>query len=321
MTLKLLQKNLAINRQIIYFFEMEFKYYSVKEILKFIEDNGLCINKKFGQNFLINSGVCDTIVKSLDITENDIVFEIGCGLGSLTNRLIDSKAKKVIGFEIDKAYIKHINNIFAEAANFELVEGDFLKTFENAVEKYVKNGEKLIIAGNLPYYITTPILEKIFSSDVPVSKAAFMMQKEVGERIISKEGSKKYGSLSIFCNFYSEPKIIAKISPSSFYPKPNVDSAVIKFELDKNRFPVKDKATFFKVSRSLFINRRKQLKNNLMSSPFIKDLSQSDIVDILKMSNISPDDRGENLSIEKISLLSDNIYNFINSRASCESEK
>ncbi|HBD96366.1 MAG: ribosomal RNA small subunit methyltransferase A [Spirochaetes bacterium GWF1_31_7] len=293
---------------------MEFKYYSVKEILNFIEENHLSINKKFGQNFLINSGVCDTIVKSLEIKENDVVFEIGCGLGSLTNRLIESGCKRLVGFEIDRAYIKHIKTLFAGYDNFNLIEGDFLKTFEDAMKQYVGPDDNLIITGNLPYYITTPILEKIFTSDLNISKAAFMMQKEVAERIISPPGTKKYGSLTIFCNFHSDPKIVAKISPSSFHPRPNVDSSVVRFTIVKDKYPVKDKTLFFKVSRSLFINRRKQLRNNLMNSPFLKDLEQVDLVALLEKSGISPNDRGEILSIPQICELTDNIFEFVKSQ-------
>ena len=110
---------------------MEFKYYSVKEINNFMEAKGLAVNKKFGQNFLINSGVCDTIVKNLELTPDDVVFEIGCGLGSLTNRLIDSPAGKVVGFEIDNAYQKHLTGLFKDYSKFTLIAGDFLKEFEN----------------------------------------------------------------------------------------------------------------------------------------------------------------------------------------------
>lgn len=287
---------------------MEFKYYSVKEILNFLEVNGLSVNKRFGQNFLINSGVCDSIVKSLDITGDDIVFEVGCGLGSLTNRIVSSPCKQVIGFEIDNAYIKHIKDLFKDEEKFSLVPGDFLKNFETVTGQFKGKKQNLIITGNLPYYITTPIIEKIFTSGVKFTKAAFMMQKEVAERIVSPPGSKKYGSISVFCNYYSEPKIVAKITAGSFYPQPNVDSAVVRFTMKNDKVPVVDEKTFFKVTRSLFINRRKQLKNNLMSSPLFENLTQDDVAQVLEESGIKPTDRGETLSIERIALLSDNIY-------------
>lgn len=293
---------------------MEFKYYSVKEINAFLEAKGLAVNKKFGQNFLINSGVCDTIVKNLELTPDDVVFEIGCGLGSLTNRLIDSLAGKVIGFEIDNAYQKHLKNLFKDYSKFTLVSGDFLKEFENAVKMHLAPGQKPVITGNLPYYITTPIMEKIFTGTCGFSRAAFMMQKEVGERVVSKAGNKKYGSLSIFCQYYSQPKIIANISPASFYPQPNVNSVVLRF-VHREFEPLADnEKLFFAVARSLFINRRKQLKNNFALSPFLKAIPLELILQAMEQCSIPMEERGENLSIEQIIHLS-NVINKLNSES------
>ncbi len=283
---------------------MEFKYYSVKEINKFLESKSLAVNKNFGQNFLINSGVCDTIVNNLSLQPEDVVFEIGCGLGSLTNRLIDSPVGKVVGFEIDNAYIKHLKKLFKDYDKFSLYEGDFLKVFAKALDENVRSGQRLIITGNLPYYITTPILDAIFTKGIKFERAAFMMQKEVAERITSGEGNKKYGSLSIFCQYYSRPKIIAKIGPGSFYPRPNVDSAVILFESKPFATPADDEKLFFKVARSLFINRRKQLKNNFQNSPFLSEEEKSLIAQAMENVGIPPEERGERLSIARIVELS-----------------
>lgn len=293
---------------------MEFKYYSVKEINTFLESKGLAVNKKFGQNFLINSGVCDTIVKNLELTPEDVVFEIGCGLGSLTNRLIDSSVGKVVGFEIDNAYQKHLKNLFKGYPKFTLVSGDFLKEFENAVKTHLASGQKPVITGNLPYYITTPIMEKIFTGTLGFSRAAFMMQKEVGERVVSKAGNKKYGSLSIFCQYYSEPKIIANISPASFYPQPNVNSVVLRFVHRKFQPSADNEQLFFAVARSLFINRRKQLKNNFALSPFLKSIPLEFILQAMEQCAIPLEERGENLSIEQIIHLS-NVINKLNSES------
>lgn len=288
---------------------MDFKYYSVREITAFLEKNELSINKKFGQNFLINSGVCDTIVQQLALSENDVVFEVGCGLGSLTNRLIASAAKRVVGFEIDRAYRKHLKSLFGKYESFLLIEEDFLTSFSMAVRRYVHPSDGFIITGNLPYYITTPILEKIFTAteEKHFQRAAFMMQKEVAERVVSKEGSKKYGSLSIFCQYYSQPKIIARISPASFYPKPNVDSAVVLFTQKPDFEKPENEILFFQLAKSLFINRRKQLKNNFAYSPFLKGIDLELILEAMKEVNIPLEERGENLSIDKIIELSNRI--------------
>lgn len=287
---------------------MDFKYYSVKEINTFLQAKGLAVNKKFGQNFLINSGVCDTIVRNLELTPNDVVFEIGCGLGSLTNRLIDSPAGKIVGFEIDNAYQKHLTGLFKDFSKFTFVPGDFLKEFDNAVKTHLAPGQKPVITGNLPYYITTPIMEKIFTGTCGFSRAAFMMQKEVGERVVSKAGNKKYGSLSIFCQYYSEPKIIANISPASFYPQPNVNSVVLRFVHRAFKPQADNEKLFFAVARSLFINRRKQLKNNFAFSPFLKSVPQELILQAMSQCGIPAEERGENLNIEQIIHLS-NVLN------------
>lgn len=293
---------------------MDFKYYSVKEINAFLKANGLAVNKKFGQNFLINSGVCDTIVKNLELMPDDVVFEIGCGLGSLTNRLIDSPVGKVVGFEIDNAYQKHLKNQFKDYSKFTLVSGDFLKEFENAIKTHLAAGQKPVITGNLPYYITTPIMEKIFTGTPGFSRATFMMQKEVGERVVSKAGSKKYGSLSIFCQYYSEPKIIANISPASFYPQPNVNSVVLRFVHKKCEPSADNERLFFAVARSLFINRRKQLKNNFAFSPFLKSIPLEFIFQAMEQCAIPLEERGENLNIEQIIHLS-NVIHTLNSES------
>ncbi len=290
---------------------MEFKYYSVKEIQNFIETNNLSVNKKFGQNFLINSGVADTIAKSLEITGEDIVIEIGCGLGSLTNRLLACNPYKLYGFEIDNAYIIHLQGIFKEFDNFNLVAGDFLKTSASVFEECIKSGRRIVIAGNLPYYITTPIFEKIFTSGINYSKATFMIQREVAGRLTATPGHKEYSSLTVFTQFYNKVSIAAKISPASFYPPPNVDSAVIVFSRHENRIPVKDEELFIKTARSLFISRRKQIKNNFVMSPFLSGYGKDILIEAIANSSIPMTERGENLSLEQIAKLSDELFNLI----------
>ena len=291
---------------------MQFKYFSVKEIQNFITENNLAIHKKFSQNFLINSGVVDTIIKNANIEKEDIVIEIGCGLGSLTNKLIQTDCT-LIGFEVDKAYIKLLKTQFIDKKNFTLIEGDFLKEIEKIKDEINKNKiKKIKILGNLPYHITTPILDKIFTTPIDFNLIIFMMQKEVAERIIAKEGTKQYGSLSIFSQFYAKPKIIAKISPKSFYPTPKVESSIVYFEKQDNKFNVIDKTLFFKIVRSLFFNRRKQIKNNLMLSPILQNIDQKKIIEALNNSQIPLTVRGEILSIDKIVDFSNELYKLIN---------
>ena len=196
-----------------------------------------------------------------------------------------------------------------------MVEGDFLKTFHHTIEKLPADSS-IVVTGNLPYYITTPILELIFESQANIKHASFMMQKEVALRVVSSHGSKQYGSLTIFAHFFSNPKIVCKISPSSFYPPPNVDSAVVAFAIMPNKFLVRDRALFFKVARSLFINRRKQIKNNLQNSPFLKELNANDILEVLDLAHIPPTIRGEALAIDKIVTLANCVYDYLAARNS-----
>jgi 16S rRNA (adenine1518-N6/adenine1519-N6)-dimethyltransferase len=214
----------------------------------------------------------------------------------------------IIGFEIDNAYIKYLENDFSQYKNFSLIKGDFLKETDEVFNKINKNiNGRLIIVGNLPYYITTPILDKIFTGGINFDLLIFMMQKEVAERIISKEGNKTYGSLSIFCQLFSKPKIIARISPKSFYPQPKIESCLVLFEKNTNSPDIKDKDLFFKIVKSLFINRRKQLKNNLLMSPLLK-FEASVIFTALANTGIPETIRGEDLDIKAIINLSNEIH-------------
>ncbi len=286
---------------------MEFKYYSVNEINEFLQSNGLSVNKRFGQNFLINAGVADSIVKKAELSEDDLVFEIGCGLGSLTNRIL-LENPTTYGFEIDKAYILHINKLFNENKKFQLIAGDFLKTFDGLKTKIDRNAyRKTVFLGNLPYYITTPILEKIFTSGFGFDLIIIMLQKEVAERIISGPGTKKYGSLSVYCQFYSDPKVIINVSPSSFYPRPSVDSSVIMFKKKDNIYNVKNIDLFFRFSNSIFMNRRKQLKNNILFAVKLNDIEKQLILDSLEKLSIPTSIRGEELSVERIAEIVNNI--------------
>lgn len=291
---------------------MDFRFFSVNEIKNFINKNKIKINKKLGQNFLINSGVVDTIIEKSQISEKDLAIEIGCGLGALTHRLIRSNAT-VVGFEIDKAYVKHLNQLFDKCQNFILINKDFLKSIENVIKNFdIKKFNRILYFGNLPYYITTPILEKIFLNKLYFDKLYFMLQKEVGKRIVAKEGTKEYGSLTIFCNYFTETKIIARVSSKSFFPAPKVDSVVAEFTKKEQKINLLNEDFFFKVTKSLFINRRKQIKNNLLFSPFIKNITKETLSLALKKANIDENTRGETLSIEKIACLSNELFKILN---------
>jgi 16S rRNA (adenine1518-N6/adenine1519-N6)-dimethyltransferase len=286
---------------------MQFKYFSIKEIQKFFIENDLSIIKSKGQNFLINSGAVDAIINNAGITPDDLVIEIGCGLGSLTYRILETGCT-LIGFEIDRAYVRILKEQFDSFSNFNLVQGDFLKNTDKISSiAGAKKYNRVIFIGNLPYSITTPIIEKIYLTPLYFDDLIFMVQKEVGQRITAVPGTKQYGSLSIFCQFYSEPKIILNLTPRSFYPSPKVESIVVQFKKKTNSYTNLNKELFFKIVRSLFMNRRKQLKNNLLMSPLLLNITEDIISKALFKLGIPPTVRGEVLTIDQIKNLTDEL--------------
>jgi len=245
--------------------------------------------KKFGQNFLQDNNILEKIANSVSITNNDLVIEIGPGGGALTDKLIQ-KTNKLICFEIDtdlKQYLSKFDDMGAK-----IVYDDFLKQDVNAViSEYTY--ENLYIVANLPYYITTPIIEKIINDNLPVKNCIFMVQKEVADRLKAQKGTKQYNSLTIFIDYYFEVKKLFDVNRNSFYPRPNVDSSIISLEKRINKkVNVNNEEIFFKLIRDAFTFKRKTLRNNL------KGYNLDVIEDVLKKYNFDLSVRAENLSIE-----------------------
>jgi len=245
--------------------------------------------KKFGQNFLPDNNILEKIANSVSITNNDLVIEIGPGGGALTDKLIQ-KTNKLICFEIDtdlKQYLSKFDDMGAK-----IVYDDFLKQDVNAViSEYTY--ENLYIVANLPYYITTPIIEKIINDNLPVKNCIFMVQKEVADRLKAQKGTKQYNSLTIFIDYYFEVKKLFDVNRNSFYPRPNVDSSIISLEKRINKkVNVNNEEIFFKLIRDAFTFKRKTLRNNL------KGYNLDVIEDVLKKYNFDLSVRAENLSIE-----------------------
>jgi len=282
---------------------MEFKYYNIKEIQNYLKENNLVLQKKFGQNFLVDIKVANRIIDKLETSENDLVIEIGCGLGSLTNLILKNKCK-VIGFELDRSYCKVLNDQFKND-NFELIEGDFLKKADAVFNSINRNEYKNIkIVGNIPYNITKEIFEKIFTSKIEFDSVCLMVQKEVFERISAKPNTKKYSYFSILSQFNKEFEIVLNLSADYFFPRPNVDSAVILFK-KKIIYQIDNLDNFLKFSKSIFVQRRKMLLNNfVLSTNFISKEKLSEILNKLEILN---DVRGESLSIEQLINISNEI--------------
>lgn len=253
--------------------------------------------KKFGQNFLMDKNIIVNTVSAVDLTENDLVIEIGPGSGMLTEEIL--KKCNVLAYEIDTDLKDALLNI-ANNERLEVVWDDFLKRDINSdVSRY--NYNKLYIIANLPYYITTPIITKIIEDNIDVEKVVIMVQKEVGDRFSSMPGRRDYGSITVFLNYFFSIKKLFDVSRNCFYPKPNVDSVILMLEKRKNMFFVKDRDRLFKLIRDSFNYKRKTIKNNLSGY----DLDKIDL--ILKKYNFSLSTRAEELPLEVFIDISNNL--------------
>jgi 16S rRNA (adenine1518-N6/adenine1519-N6)-dimethyltransferase len=269
-------------------------YKTTKQIL---DEYGLSAKKKFGQNFLIDHNILSKIVEAADIDENSYVVEIGPGLGSLTEMLIDT-AGKVRAYEIDSDMVQVLTDRLGDKENFELVHGDILK-------QDIDIDKEITVVANLPYYITTPILFKLLESNLKIRKIVVMMQKEVALRLEGNPNTKDYNALSVAIQYRTTPKIAFNVSREVFIPKHNVDSSVIVLDvLDKPRVDVEDEKHFFRVVKSSFAQRRKTLVNNLNSELGIpKDI----LKEVLVKNEIKETARGESLDIHQFAKLSEEI--------------
>ena len=262
-----------------------------KEIL---EKYDLYAKKNYGQNFLIEPGTVSKIAASAMASDNCVAIEIGPGIGALTQQL-SLVAKKVIAFEIDERLPEVLKDTLSDCENVEIILQDFMEADLNeVVEPYVKQGYDVVIAANLPYYITTPILFKIFESDAPIKQITVMMQKEVADRFTAESNTKDYNALSVITQYRCSVKNVMKVPKNVFHPKPNVDSAVLQF-----RFKEKDKtineALFFKVVKSCFRQGRKTILNNLCLCVREKTIAK----DLLEKAGIEETRRAETLSMEE----------------------
>lgn len=275
-----------------------------KNTIEIIQKYGFAFQKKFGQNFLIDTHVLDKIVTAAGVTKDDCVLEIGPGIGTMTQYLADS-ARRVVAVEIDQHLIPILEDTLKEYDNITVLNADILKVdIKQLVDEY-NDGRPVKVVANLPYYITTPIIMGLFESGVPIDNITVMVQKEVADRMQVGPGSKDYGALSLAVQFYAEPYIVANVPPNCFIPRPNVGSAVIR--LTRHREPpvkVKDQALMFKLIRASFNQRRKTLLNGLNNSPEIA-ASKEQIAQAIETLQVSPSIRGEALTLEQFAALAD----------------
>ena len=235
--------------------------YSPKEMQTLLDKNAFSFKKKFGQNFIIDENIIDSLLKNIELTQDTMVIEVGPGAGSLTYKLAQY-AKKVLCYEIDTSLKEVLEKNLAPYSNIDIIYDDFLKRdLHKDLENY--SFDRLYVVANLPYYITTPILVKFIEEKVPAEKMVFMVQKEVGDRFKAKPKTKDYGSLTVYLNYYFDVRKVIQVSKHVFLPKPNVDSIVIEFKRKDKLLPLKNSELFFKLVRDAFVQKRKTIKNNL----------------------------------------------------------
>lgn len=265
-----------------------------------IKKYNFAFQKRFGQNFLIDGHVVEKIISSADITRDDIVLEIGPGIGTMTQYLAEA-AGQVYAVEIDKNLPIILEETLADYNNVTVINDDILKV---DIEKLTE-GKPIKVVANLPYYITTPIIMGLFEKHIPATSITVMVQKEVAQRMQAAPGSKDYGALSLAVQYYAAPYIVANVPPNCFMPRPNVGSAVIRLTCyDKPPVEVENETLMFKLIRAAFNQRRKTLQNALNNSSEL-NVTKEQVVNALRALELSETVRGETLSLEQFARLSD----------------
>lgn len=273
-----------------------------KNTIEILNKYKFVFQKKFGQNFLIDTHVLDKIIAAADITKDDFVLEIGPGIGTLTQYLCEN-AREVAAVEIDRMLIPILEDTLSEYNNVTVINNDILKLDLNQLVQERNDGKPIKVVANLPYYITTPIIMDLFERHLPLKNITVMVQKEVADRMQAAPGGKDYGALSLAVQFYAKPYIAANVPPNCFMPRPNVGSAVINLTLhEKSPVDVADEKLMFRMIRASFNQRRKTLVNGLNNSPELS-FTKEEIQKALESIHISENIRGEALSLEQFAAL------------------
>ncbi len=271
------------------------------EVIKKYE---FCFQKKFGQNFLIDGHVLDKIIAGAGVTKDDMVLEIGPGIGTMTQYLAEA-AGKVVAVEIDRNLLPILQETLADYDNVKVIHADVLSLDLEKLVQEENGGRPIKVVANLPYYITTPIIMALFEQHVPLANVTVMVQKEVAVRMKSGPGSKDYGALSLAVQYYAEPYIVANVPCNCFMPRPNVDSAVIRLtRYEEPPVQVKDEKMLFKIIRASFNQRRKTLQNGLNNSSEL-NFTKDQIAAAIAEAGFSPSVRGEALTLEQFAKLTD----------------
>lgn len=281
---------------------MENRLGNPKNTIEVIQKYEFAFQKKFGQNFLIDTHVLDKIIRAAGVTKEDMVLEIGPGIGTMTQCLAEA-AGRVVAVEIDSNLIPILKDTLKDYDNITVINEDILKVDIKKLAEEYNGGRPIKVVANLPYYITTPIIMGLFESEVPIDNITVMVQKEVADRMQTGPGSKDYGALSLAVQYYAEPYIVANVPPNCFIPRPNVGSAVIR--LTRHQRPpveVKDSGLMFRLIRASFNQRRKTLQNGLNNSSELH-YSKEQIARAIESLGVPATVRGEALTLEQFARL------------------
>jgi 16S rRNA (adenine1518-N6/adenine1519-N6)-dimethyltransferase len=304
-----------------------------KSMLKVLfEERGIRIKKQWGQNFLIDQNLLQFIVKTAELSRNDVVLEIGAGTGSLT-RLLAQKAGHVFAVEVDRKLFEILEETLKDFNNVTLINRDILKSKHHiqpeiveAISDHISTvdfsspsaGDSCVkVIANLPYYISTPVIIDLLQEILPIKTMILMLQRDTTDRIIAHPGTKDYGVLSIMTRLFAEVKVLKKLSPQVFWPAPLVDSAIVKMTVNRHTYVdrIRDYRGFQDVVRSIYSSRRKTLSNSLLSlcasHGIKKNETRQDLVTILERVGIRPESRGEELEIEKLIELSNEVSDYV----------
>ena len=274
--------------------------------IEILKKYNFSFQKKFGQNFLIDTHVLDKIIRAAGITKEDCILEIGPGIGTMTQYLAQA-AGKVVAVEIDKALIPILADTLAAYDNVKIINDDVLKVDIRKLVEEENGGRPVKVVANLPYYITTPIIMGLYENHVPIESITVMVQKEVADRMQEGPGSKDYGALSLAVQYYAEPYIVANVPPNCFMPRPKVGSAVIRLTShEKPPVDVENEKLLFRLIRASFNQRRKTLANGLKNSAEL-NLPKEVIVESIEELGKGTSVRGEALSLEEFAALSNSI--------------
>ena len=274
-------------------------YDSPVALKSFLEERGMAMQKKFGQNFLVNAAARKRLIDALDVNEGMTVWEVGPGLGSMTYEILERGAS-VTAFEIDRGFASVLKEAFDDR-KLKLVEGDVLKTWK---KESTENGVASRFFGNLPYNVASAIVADMISAGVRFDEAVITVQREVAQRITATPGTEDYSSFSVLCQWAYDVSNVMDLAGGSFWPRPNVDSRAVKM-VKKTDFPrCKDPASFMKVLRAGFLQRRKTLKNNLSSICG----SATEAAKVLESAGIDPARRAETLTLDEFLVLSDKVH-------------